>query len=68
MAKVAVKYKELTPNGIEVVLTNTFRSWDEDGSYTFFYEGISLDSAVFIIPTRNVVNIEVIKDSPEEEN
>lgn len=59
---VVVKYKELLPSGIETVMTNTFKSWSEDGSYTIFYEGISLDSAAFIVPTRNVITIELVRE------
>jgi len=58
---VKVKYKELLPNGIEAVITKTFRSWNEEGNYTIFYDDISLDSAVFVVPTRNVITIELIK-------
>jgi hypothetical protein len=59
---VKVKYKELLSNGIEAVMTKTFRSWNEEGNYTIFYDDVSLDSAVLFIPTINVITIELIRD------
>lgn len=59
---VKVRYKELLSNGIEAVIENSFKSCNEDGNYTVFYDDISLDSAVFLVPTRNVIWIEIIKD------
>jgi hypothetical protein len=59
---VKVKYKELLSNGIEAVMTKTFRSWNEDGHYTVFYDDVSLDSAALFIPTINVISIELIRN------
>lgn len=59
---IKVKYKELLSNGVEAVMTKTFRSWNEEGNYTIFYDDISLDSAVFLVPTINIITIELIKE------
>lgn len=39
-----------------------FGSWNEEGSYTLLYDAYSLDSLSLIIPTINVVSIEVVKE------
>lgn len=58
---VKVKYKELLSNGIEAAMTKTFRAWDENGSYTVFYDDYSLDSVVFLVPTSNIITIELVR-------
>lgn len=59
----AVMYKTLDYLSEEVKLERkNFSAWDEQGSYTLLYDDISLDSVKLIIPTVNVISIEVVKE------
>lgn len=57
---IIVKYKDYV-NGREGVVINNFKTWNENGNYTVFYNDASLDSAELVIPTRNVVSIEFVE-------
>lgn len=58
-----VTYKTLDILSYEEKLERKgFNSWNEVGSYTLFYDDVSLDSLTLIIPTANVVQIEVVKE------
>lgn len=58
-----VTYKTLDYMSYEEKLKRKrFSTWDEQGSYTLFYDDISLDSVKLIVPTINVISIEVVKD------
>lgn len=49
--------------------TETFKSWDENGSYTLLYNDVSQDSLRLMIPTQNVLSLRVVteEDRAEEE-
>lgn len=49
--------------------TETFKSWDENGSYTLLYSDVSQDSLRLMIPTQNILSLRVIRpeDYVEEE-
>lgn len=59
---IEVKFKELKANGCDKIITKEYRSWEEDGSYTAFYDDISLDSIAYLVPTRNIISIKIIKE------
>ena len=58
---VIVHYKEVLPNGEEIISKNSYKAWKEEGSYTVFYDDYHLESAVFLIPTRLVISIELLR-------
>lgn len=65
---IKVTYKEFVSNEFENVITRTCKAWSEDGNYTAFYDDVSLDSVAFLVPTHNVISIEVIRGSEDNKN
>ncbi|WEG14119.1 hypothetical protein PU629_07065 [Pullulanibacillus sp. KACC 23026] len=58
-----VLYKDYGQKGGEEMLsTDNFAAWSEDGNYTLFFDDISTDSLSLIIPTANVCWIKVVKE------
>lgn len=58
---ITVIYKETLPSGEEIVSKNSYKAWEEHGSYTVFYDDYHLESPVFVIPTRLVLSIELFR-------
>ena len=47
--------------------TETFKSWDENGSFTLLYSDVSQDSLRLMIPTQNVLSLRVVTEEDREE-
>jgi hypothetical protein len=60
---VEVLYKDYDKvTGKPILSKGTFKAWNHEGDYTMFYDNVSLDSVVFIIPTQNVCWIDIIRE------
>lgn len=47
--------------------TETFKSWDENGSFTLLYSDVSQDSLRLMIPTQNILSLRIVTEEDREE-
>lgn len=61
--EIVVEYLKANGN----TATESFKSWDESGSFTLLYNDVSQDSLRLMIPTQNILSLRVVTEEDREE-
>lgn len=61
--EIVVEYLKANGN----TATESFKSWDESGSFTLLYNDVSQDSLRLMIPTQNILSLRVIRPEDREQ-
>ena len=61
--EIVVEYLKANGN----TATESFKSWDQSGSFTLLYNDVSQDSLRLMIPTQNVLSLRVVTEENREE-